>query len=1277
MVGILGLGSRHPPSADIVPRVGTIGSTANLKPVPSPAEQTCPGSVPENSDNSSGAGPHFFSLPHWTRRIFPVSSSARKSLAGLPHADERTANLRSTTPCRRLLEKDLPPSPSPQADANITSHEPSAHLNDARVSISVQHATETPPQPTFYLDVYHNVPMIPPPSHINSVAFSSFPNSSTDNVLRKSKSTYSLRPEKPSTSLEQQRTRGISMTQMFSTTKRASTSPCATPLVRKSSFWSRKISTSSPQHLTFPAESPSLPAVKPTSPLRVDFTEPPESLVRSHSNSSGPRLSRRHSERAVRHPSTARTNIPSLPQTPVTPDRTNVRSPTADQCFLASHRSPTRRPTTADSAIPFRSRSLFALSHHSTVPSSNNEPFLANPTPQSNIDPPNPRPRSSTNPPLLHRLSVNLFASATSSATKNRPLLSNGFASSPASRSPRPSLSQIPPYILKPQVGEDPENFVDRLVSLVSKAEIAGVLASTGEPIYTDSLKLFIERFGFHGDPLDVALRRLLMDIGLPRETQQIDRVMEAFANRYLSCNPDLFTSRDHPYILAFSLIMLHTDAFNKSNRRKMSKADYLRNTTLPGLIPEVLDCFYDNILFAPFIFIEDPSDPEGSVEGNLTRPSTASGLPSPMMQSGGTLLSRPKIDPYYLIKNNLLDQLRVNIEGQISLESPFRWDGTGTSWNYDEILLAFAKGHVVQIGSTDMRSTTPFFGLSVGGNASPSLNGLGGVPEALPASETWTVKFTKVAVLNRKDDLLEGGKKPLNRKWRPYSVALTRSQLLLFRDLSWSSTLLSWNDPPRKPSISSTLFKPDEIISLDDALAVLDRSYSKHLNTFRLITRDGRHILLQTTERKEMDEWISRINYASTFKTTGVRMRPLGIAGNALKLTGVAAATSHLHDLQLPGSGQPRMLTWGHSNLSERMDESPTYGGSHCRYSADTDGCQSELADLSAPEIEGASQFKETFDTVKAELAAARVSAGDISLAEKAYPVGAEPRLASRSHMIHTRVEDLENRICAANAQINSSMHIARNIGILTPFQKSTRDRLQDTIQSMSKKIQAMRLDVTKLICHRNILLNDLAVEERNFKQATSLALQAATETLQQRHSEHTSQSSFSIQEPRPKSSFHEETSLSGSQSLDSPTYETFRSALDFGPDWPSSGEVFTTPSLWGPSLTTDSPATQGCDSPASCYPSPDETSYLSLSTTNQSLPDTSLHENLPVALDFPQEQAEEWNKTRAAKRVSLVKLPSNLRMSAIAGKSPHHLQGNDLLKEQPFAVGDVGYGT
>jgi Sec7-like guanine-nucleotide exchange factor len=52
-----------------------------------------------------------------------------------------------------------------------------------------------------------------------------------------------------------------------------------------------------------------------------------------------------------------------------------------------------------------------------------------------------------------------------------------------------------------------------------------------------------MDRFNFVLDPLDIALRRLLMDLCLPKETQQIDRVMEAFAKRYADCNPGLFVS--------------------------------------------------------------------------------------------------------------------------------------------------------------------------------------------------------------------------------------------------------------------------------------------------------------------------------------------------------------------------------------------------------------------------------------------------------------------------------------------------------------------------------------------------------------------------------------------------------------------------------------------------------------------------------------------------------------------------------------------------------------
>jgi Sec7-like guanine-nucleotide exchange factor len=68
-------------------------------------------------------------------------------------------------------------------------------------------------------------------------------------------------------------------------------------------------------------------------------------------------------------------------------------------------------------------------------------------------------------------------------------------------------------------------------------------LLNSADTFHVQALRTYIGQFDFIDDPLDVALRRLLMEVGLPRETQQIDRVVEAFAGRYVQCNPTLFTS--------------------------------------------------------------------------------------------------------------------------------------------------------------------------------------------------------------------------------------------------------------------------------------------------------------------------------------------------------------------------------------------------------------------------------------------------------------------------------------------------------------------------------------------------------------------------------------------------------------------------------------------------------------------------------------------------------------------------------------------------------------
>lgn len=49
----------------------------------------------------------------------------------------------------------------------------------------------------------------------------------------------------------------------------------------------------------------------------------------------------------------------------------------------------------------------------------------------------------------------------------------------------------------------------------------------------------------------------------LPGEAQKIDRLMEKFAERYVKCNPTSFKKADVAYVLAYSVVMLNTDAHN------------------------------------------------------------------------------------------------------------------------------------------------------------------------------------------------------------------------------------------------------------------------------------------------------------------------------------------------------------------------------------------------------------------------------------------------------------------------------------------------------------------------------------------------------------------------------------------------------------------------------------------------------------------------------------------------------------------------------------------
>ncbi|KAJ7007530.1 brefeldin A-inhibited guanine nucleotide-exchange protein 2 [Populus alba] len=88
----------------------------------------------------------------------------------------------------------------------------------------------------------------------------------------------------------------------------------------------------------------------------------------------------------------------------------------------------------------------------------------------------------------------------------------------------------------------------------------------------------YVDSFDFHGLEFDEAIRVLLQGFRLPGEAQKIDRIMEKFAERYCKCNPKVFSSADTAYVLAYSVILLNTDAHNPMVKNKMSADDFIRN---------------------------------------------------------------------------------------------------------------------------------------------------------------------------------------------------------------------------------------------------------------------------------------------------------------------------------------------------------------------------------------------------------------------------------------------------------------------------------------------------------------------------------------------------------------------------------------------------------------------------------------------------------------------------------------------------------------------------
>eukprot|EP00554_Chaetoceros_debilis_P014618 CAMPEP_0194126666 /NCGR_PEP_ID=MMETSP0150-20130528/60105_1 /TAXON_ID=122233 /ORGANISM="Chaetoceros debilis, Strain MM31A-1" /LENGTH=1558 /DNA_ID=CAMNT_0038820539 /DNA_START=463 /DNA_END=5139 /DNA_ORIENTATION=- len=144
---------------------------------------------------------------------------------------------------------------------------------------------------------------------------------------------------------------------------------------------------------------------------------------------------------------------------------------------------------------------------------------------------------------------------------------------------------------------------------------------------HIETLMHFCKSFHFRDQSLLDCLRMFLASFRLPGEAQQIDRILQAFAE---SCqceesqngifSPDVKKASDAAYLLSFSIIMLNTDLHNDNIRadRKMKKEDFVKNNTDygsditdPGFAfpPEYLIGIYESIQYEQIRTVGEGAD--------------------------------------------------------------------------------------------------------------------------------------------------------------------------------------------------------------------------------------------------------------------------------------------------------------------------------------------------------------------------------------------------------------------------------------------------------------------------------------------------------------------------------------------------------------------------------------------------------------------------------------------------------------------------------------------
>jgi len=144
--------------------------------------------------------------------------------------------------------------------------------------------------------------------------------------------------------------------------------------------------------------------------------------------------------------------------------------------------------------------------------------------------------------------------------------------------------------------------------------------------------------------------------------------------------------------------------------------------------------------------------------------------------------------------------------------------------------------------------------------------------------------------------------------------------------------------------------------------------------------------------------------------------------------------------------------------------------------------------------------QLEEVFDVVKAELAAGRGPGQKrpTSSSRDTNANGSTKQVQlSRSAGFSTNIDEFTTQRDDLLSQLSTSLVTARNLAILTPFQKPTREKLSQSIPPLASTIRTHRIQLAKYNHYISILTRELEMESQEWATVRHVALQAAAKSL------------------------------------------------------------------------------------------------------------------------------------------------------------------------------------